>query len=93
MPPAPRLRVLLPRPQVPGPRALLPVDDQDRQYYVFPSTDTVEEYIERGLLRLNKKVDDEAAVQKIVFHLITRAHLTTDVFNKLCGLYLRKFGV
>ena len=43
----------------------------------------VDEYIERKLLHLNKTMDDEDAVQQIVFHLITRARLSVKVMTKL----------
>jgi len=43
----------------------------------------VDEYIERKLLNLNKTMDDEDAVQQIVFHLITRARLSVKVMTKL----------
>ena len=54
--------------------------------HTHPSTDAVEEYIERGLRRLNKELNDEDAVQRIGFQLITRARLTTDVFTELRGM-------
>jgi hypothetical protein len=53
------------------------------------SIDDVEEYVERGLLRLNKEINDEVAVQQIVFTLITRARLTAEVMKQLRGTYLR----
>ena len=43
----------------------------------------VDEYIERKLLNLNKTMEDEDAVQQIVFHLITRARLSVKVMTKL----------
>ena len=45
--------------------------------------DYVTQYIEAGLLKLNKTLDDQEAVQKIVFELITKARLTTEVFLEL----------
>ena len=47
--------------------------------------DYITEYIKVGLLKLNKTLEDQEAVQKVVFELITRARLTTDVFLKLRG--------
>jgi hypothetical protein len=85
-----RPRVVLPESQVTGARNVPPIDPEDVRYYSYPSADTVEEYISRGLLRLHKEVHDEEAVQKIVFQLITRARLTTEVFRQLRGTYLRK---
>ena len=64
-----------------------PIDDDDAHYYYYPSEDAVEEYIERGLIRLNKQIDDEEAVQRIIFQLITRSRLTAEVFAKLRGMY------
>ena len=49
----------------------------------------VNEYIENRLLKLNKQVEDkdyEQTIQKIVLELISKARLTTTVFNKLRGL-------
>jgi len=81
--------VRLPEPALPGPRTVPPIDDDDAHYYYYPSEDAVEEYIERGLIRLHKEVNDEEAVQRIIFQLITRSRLTTQVFAKLRGMYPR----
>jgi len=48
-----------------------PIDDHDAHYYYYSSEDAVEEYIERGLIRLHKQINDEEAVQGIIFQLIT----------------------
>ena len=45
--------------------------------------DYVTQYIEAGLLKLNTTLEDQEAVQKVVFELITKARLTTDVFVEL----------
>jgi hypothetical protein len=37
-------------------------DANEFRYYSYTSTDMVEEYIGRGLLRLNKELNDEDAV-------------------------------
>jgi hypothetical protein len=41
-----------------------------------------DEYIERKLLNFNKTMEDEDAVQQIVFRLITRARLSVKVMKK-----------
>ena len=49
----------------------------------------VNEYIENRLLKLNKQVEDkdyDQIIQKIILELISKARLTTAVFNKLRGL-------
>lgn len=76
----------MPQAPVTGERTVPQIDADEMRYYSYPSTDVVEEYIERGLLRHNKELNDEDAVQRIVFQLITRARLTTDVFTKLSGM-------
>lgn len=45
--------------------------------------ENVDEYIARHLLSLNKTMDDEDAVQQIVFRLITRARLSVKVMTQL----------
>lgn len=50
-----------------------------------PSLEQVAIYIEIRLLHLNKTLEDQEAVQQMVLELISRARLTTDVFNKLRG--------
>jgi len=85
-PPAFLPRIVLPQATVTGERTVPHIDADEIRYYSYPSADVIEEYIERGLLRLNKEVNDEEAVQRIVFQLITRARLTTDVFTKLRGM-------
>jgi len=83
-------RTVIPQAPVTGERTVPQIDADEIRYYSYPSTDVIEEYIERGLLRLNKGLNDEDAVQRIVFQLITRARLTTDVFTKLRGMSLQK---
>ena len=83
-------RSVIPQAPVTGERTVPQIDADEIRYYSYPSTDVIEEYIERGLLRLNKGLNDEDAVQRIVFQLITRARLTTDVFTKLRGMSLQK---
>ena len=83
-------RVVIPQAPITGKRKIPEVDADEIRYYSYPTTDVIEEYIELGLLKLNKEINDEDAVQKIVFQLITRARLTTDVFTKLRGMSLQK---
>jgi hypothetical protein len=85
-PPPFAYRIVIPQAPVTGERTVPQIDADEIRYYSYPSTDMVEEYIKRGLLRLNKELNDEDAVQRIVFQLITRARLTTDVFTKLRGM-------
>lgn len=84
-------RNVIPEARVTGERTVPQIDADEIRYYSYPSTDVIEEYIERGLLKLNKGLDDEDAVQRVVFQLITRARLTTDVFAKLQGMFLQRF--
>jgi hypothetical protein len=79
-------RTLLPQTPITGGRTVPQMDDDEMRYDSYPSNDLIEEYIERGLLRLNKDINDEEAVQEIVFQLITHAGLTTEVFRTLRGM-------
>jgi hypothetical protein len=73
-----------------SPRLQFPADMDAFLYHPSPfpdpgeiTPDNIEEYVELGVLKLNKTLEDEEAVQKIVYQLITQGLLTLKVMTAL----------
>jgi len=59
-------RTVIPQAPVTRARAIRQIEGDEIRYYSYPSTDVVEEYIEHGLLRLNKGLNDEEAARRSI---------------------------
>lgn len=73
-----------------GPRLQFPENMNSLHRYPFPFPDSdeitpenIEEYVELGVIKLNKTLEDEESVQRIIYQLITQGRLPLKMMTIL----------